>query len=697
MKPKHRKHKETKNRKRLKKQKLRNAQPQQQRTAAEKLLTGLQSLLQKAKSSDIWQKLRAAENRKIVFCAAALLLMPALLLLLTQIITVQNGSALFWGFGHGWAFFLGWIVLLGFCALVYGLSGKLWAAWLITAVPCLLIALVNHYKMALHGAPLMMNDFTLIGQLGIIAGYAMPNLRVSFATFAALLLAVAALAGLFLAEKGRRIPLRARGILAGAGAVICALSLFCLPGSALTARAADGAVTQAERVESAGVLAGLYCAWAGDQTMAPVVDSAALQESVKESAKAPAKVLPTAGDKHLPQAIIKGDAPQEEPVATPTVIFLMSESFFDITDIPTLHFETDPLPVFHALEETSVSGRFVSNTYCGGTGYVEMEVLTGICSYLLKESDTLTSLPAETYAAMPCITDVFSQYGYRKEFIHSHTNELYNRPSIYASFGFDSVRFSDSFPEDAEISGGYLSDMALSEEIIAAYENRGEEPLMLFTVSMENHQPYTAAKYGAPSGSGVTSELLSEEDLTTVDSYVSGLMNADRALGRLVDYFSAQEDPVMIVFWGDHLPNLTLPESKTAFEKLQWCSVGTTTDWSAEELQHMLSTNYVIWTNYGLEGEDKLSSSTMLGLEVLEHLGFTLTDYYRWLKGSLSGDYLMYRPRLYVDGDGNASTAIPGEHQTMMDFYASAVYNMVYGPQDLFTAHRVEAEEPQPT
>ena len=34
-------------------------------------------------------------------------------------------------------------------------------------------------------------------------------------------------------------------------------------------------------------------------------------------------------------------------------------------------------PVFHAVEETSTSGKLVSNTYCGGTGYVEMEVLTG--------------------------------------------------------------------------------------------------------------------------------------------------------------------------------------------------------------------------------------------------------------------------------------------------------------------------------
>ena len=42
--------------------------------------------------------------------------------------------------------------------------------------------------MELHGAPLMMNDFTLIGEFGIIAGYAMPNLKFSLLTVALLVL-----------------------------------------------------------------------------------------------------------------------------------------------------------------------------------------------------------------------------------------------------------------------------------------------------------------------------------------------------------------------------------------------------------------------------------------------------------------------------------------------------------------------------
>ena len=275
------KYKETKNRKKLKKLRLQK-QPGKEVTPAHGLGEKLKKKFQKLNLSVLWEKVNAGDIKSRLNIAA-LALMPVLLLLITQLITAQSSSALLWGFGHLWAFLLGWIVLVGVCALLYGVFGKLWLTWLLAAAPCVLVALVNHYKMELHGAPLMMNDFTLLGQFGIIAGYAMPNLRFSFATIASLMLAVALPVGLYLAEKGKRMTIKTRGIWSAVGAVVCALSLFCLPGSALTERAAAGATTQAERVDSAGVLTGLYCAWAGDQTKAPVVNAATLQESVQNT------------------------------------------------------------------------------------------------------------------------------------------------------------------------------------------------------------------------------------------------------------------------------------------------------------------------------------------------------------------------------------------------------------------------------
>ena len=694
------KYRETKNRKKLKKlrsQKELSAEYSSCGVSVEeprKLQDTLKALLRCGREAVAANPIRWGK-------ATVLLFVPAVLMLMSLLITEQSAAALLWPFGHGWAFLLGWVVILGAVLTIYGITGRMWAAWLGAAFPCILISLVNLYKMELHGAPLMMNDFTLIGEFGIIAGYAMPNLKFSLLTVTALVLSVGI--PVLLLHLDRRVKARShsRLLCAAAGFLLAVIAVFVIPGSTLAEKAEMGAETHTERVENSGILVGIYCTWASDRTMEDEVDLSVLQDSLgdleqtepalstEELSGEQTSDTPAPGEGEIPPE-------PEEPTPIPTVIFLMAESFFDITEIPALSFEADPIPVFHAVEETSTSGKLISNTYCGGTGYVEMEVLTGICSYLLKESDTLTSLPFEVYNAMPCISDVFDRYGYRMEFIHSHDNALYNRETIYRAFGFDSVRFSDSFPEDVEMSGGYVSDMALSEEIIAAYENRGEEPLMLYTVSLENHQPYVAAKYPAESGAGTASDLLAEDDLLAVDSYVQGLMNADRALGRLIDYFSGREDPVMIVFWGDHLPNLKLSDGTTAFEKLQWCSSGLTTQWEPEELQQMLSTDYFIWTNYGLAAEDAPSSSTMLGLQVLKALNFELTDYFRWLDKNVVPEYLMYRPRLFVDSEWNATQEIPAQAESTMKIYRAAVYNMVYGEQDLFTVYRNATDEGAP-
>lgn len=55
------------------------------------------------------------------------------------------------------------------------------------------------------------------------------------------------------------------------------------------------------------------------------------------------------------------------PAAAPDIIFVTSESFFDVTRLPGLTFSQDPLPNFHRLSETCTNGPFLSNTYGGGT------------------------------------------------------------------------------------------------------------------------------------------------------------------------------------------------------------------------------------------------------------------------------------------------------------------------------------------
>lgn len=67
--------------------------------------------------------------------------------------------------------------------------------------------------------------------------------------------------------------------------------------------------------------------------------------------------------------------------------------------------------------------------------------------------------------------------------------------------------------------------------------------------------------------------------------YAEGARDADAMLGRLVDYFSRRSEPVVLAFWGDHLPYL-------GDNQLGYRELGMDVDGLAG-----YETPYVIWAN----------------------------------------------------------------------------------------------------
>ncbi len=598
--------------------------------------------------------------------AAVLALLPFLLLVLERLICLQRPAALLSSGGRGGEYLL----LLCPALLFWALLGRLWAIWLAEGIPLLLLALVSHYKQLINGTPLELGDLSLLSGAGEILGFALPQARLTLPTVLCLggyllILGLLIAFGRFL-RPGRALRLGVLGCGAALGLVLGVLR----PVPANT--------------RGCGPALRLYTAWAEDlarpegRTADPAVLEAIRARVETAEAPRPARVP------------AEGKSEEATEPTFPTVIFLMSESFFDVTELPGLHFRTDPLENFHALAREGRTGPFLSPTYCGGTGYVEMEVLTGLCSGLLHGGDTLTSLPEERYRGLPCITDVFAAQGYCCGFVHSYNEKLYNRAVIYDAFGFDRRLFADDFPPDAQHAGGFLSDMALTGQILTLLEEGGGRRQMIFSVSMENHQPYYAGKYPEEAECGLSSPLLDGEELAVLNCYVHGLEDADRALGALVKALKAREEPVMLVFWGDHRPNLGLPDGRSVYADLGCCPGSDTEAWGPDELKSMLSTDYLIWTNYAPPGEGRTESSTLLGLHVLEELGFPLTDWFRWLRLELDGNCLLYRPRLFVEGTGEARDAVPPEQRERMRAFAAAVSDMVYGDNALFRRHRGE-------
>lgn len=600
-------------------------------------------------------------------CPVLLPLLPLLLVLLCHCAGQGGlGAALGTAVSAPGAFLLDLALFAAAFFLLLGCTGRAWIAWLPGLLP-LVLDLISHYKLLINGAPLLLSDLSLAPQLGEVLGFAAPQLRLSFWVIGAPAAFLLILLALLLWRKRLAAGMRLR-LLGGVAGLCLLLILILFPFSPELYAAAAG--------EEQETLLRFYAALRTDRLPASDGDAALLERLGREVDR-----------------LNDGAAVSGENAETPTVIFLMSESFFDLARLPGVSFDEDPQPHFHALQSSCSHGRFYSNTYAGGTGFVEMEVLTGLCSAFLRGSDNLTSLPDERYAALPCITDVLTPLGYRKTFLHSYNDKLYNRRRIYASFGFDAAYFEEDFPPDAEKKDGRISDMALSRELIRLYEaGRDDGPQLFYVVSVENHQPYTPGRYGAENDLRLESDLLTEEERESLRSYAYAARDADAALKRLTDYFAGAEEKVILVFWGDHMPNLK-GENGTIYEKLGMVSSSVTGEWSTEELAEMLATDYVIWTNFpGFPAGERAESCTLLGFHTLQYLGLPLSDYYRWLEARIDPFYLLYRARFFGDRQGGLYPDIPPEYREAMEEYAAAVRDTVYGEGRVFRRLREEEE-----
>ena len=88
------------------------------------------------------------------------------------------------------------------------------------------------------------------------------------------------------------------------------------------------------------------------------------------------------------------------------------------------------------------------------------------------------------------------------------------------------------------------------------------------------------------------------------EQYLSLTKKSDQALEYLLDYFSQREDPVVVLFFGDHWPNLE--------EEYLTDLLGTdSTSLGLKDMMREYQVPFVIWANYPLESQEiERSAST---------------------------------------------------------------------------------------
>lgn len=600
-------------------------------------------------------RLRRRVGGVLLLCA------PLILTFCCQLITLRSlEKTTAWIGGHLSATLLtAGVLFVAQLALLLCTGRPFWAV-LLLALPLSMLAVVSTVKELVNGAPLLISDLSMAGEAGSIAEFLYPGVSWGRGTLPALLLLGALIAALGYLFWGVALaPGRYRAVSCELMVVILGLILFTAPLQAFAA--GEEGETQAGRNERLGLLLGLYSAGVESAMSQPGDYTEDNLNRLLLELEAEAEPAPSAG-------------------VRPSVVLVISESFFDVTELPSLTFDRDPILNFRALGRTWPTGTFLSNTYAGGTGNVEMEILTGIPSAFLGAGESLTTLSDPTvYERLPSVVRAFSQNGYGTVMVHSYNDTLYNRGSNLPRIGFDATVYQEDFPEGSEEKGGFLSDHSLTQELIRRFEEKGEEPIFLYGLSMENHPPYYNRKFSESSNLGTKSSLLDRAGLEVMDALAHGLRDADAALGELLDYFAESDEPVMVVFLGDHLPGLFVTEEDNLYTAMGYSTSSNTEEWGAQEMKRMHSTSFLVWNNYGadLEVPETLSCSS-LGAKLLSWAGVERPLYFQWTDRA-SEEVLLYRSRLFVAGDGTAYEKPTRESEGTVDAWRNLVYDVLYG------------------
>lgn len=578
---------------------------------------------------------RPGRERAVACSAASAFAAGWVLTAVSELITTQSfadAAALLFGFtprAVATAAFLGLVI----CTLGF-LCRSIFAGGLIVTLFVAGLSFANYYKMLITSTPLYVQDIRLVTQVGGIMELNEASMKFSGESAAAVVIMLLVLVGLFFVSRRFRPRLR-EGLISGLISAILFASLFCVPASVESwfygpAGSGQAAAQDTQIVHNSrcGVLLGLWrsVVLGGEEELIPEPDE---EELMLMNAQSWIEELP--------------DTEKDEQ---PNVIFVLGESFFDVTELPGVSYAEDPVADFHRICSEGVSGKFYTHTLGYGTENIELEIMTGINTRFFSWDDMIYGWEQEKLLTYPSLPQLFSDAGYYTAYLHTFNDGIYNRTALYTALGFQDMYFSGDFaaidPEAAaapdywgymygKIAGEFYSDDYLADVTAELFDQKaGEGPVFLWAVTMENHTPYTADKFSSydfPFESD-----LGDEAVGVLNAVTQGVADCSEALGKLVDHLAAQDEPVIVVFFGDHRPGTPLESGATVYSELGMCPEDVA-DWELEDYAELYSTDYVIWSNDpsllpAEPGSRMNTSSTLLGVEALQMAGMDLDEYW---------------------------------------------------------------------
>ena len=570
-------------------------------------------------------------------------------------------EAMNWIYFYNMQFILSFVVIYAIYILVYNLIGKVFLSMVLSSCTLVILGIVNYLKLIFRGDPLYPSDFTQITHMQSVIPMVMDYFSWSYIFVIIVSIVACIVAGIYMRRYIQNVKIHL-----GIRALLVVGSIFVLYAYGNFANTFMNKVFQKSGVDF--VLWNQNENYASNGFVLGFISN--LDTTVMEKPKNYSKenMLQIANDIKKQYS---GNIGNQKKKEKPNIIFVMSESFWDPTKVTNLSFSEDPVPNLHHYIENFPGGQTISPTFGGNTANVEFEALTSYSMSLLKPGSIPYQQVITNKKEIPSIPTALKKEGYYTSAIHSFGRTFFKRDDVYKVLGFDKFNAEDTM-ENVDIDGDYISDLAMSKEIIAELEEQ-KQPTFIHAVTMQNHFPFTEGRFGE--NLIEISGLENEESKGELETYTEGLRRSDEALQYLIEQLDNLDRPTLLVFFGDHLPSLGT--NKSFYKENGYI----TNEKTPSERLAMAQTPLLMYANFDMPNDNLgLVSPIHFSNLIFDYAGLNKSLFYQFLS-ELYKEIPVLRDELKVDKNGEVINDLTKKQKEMLEQYKMLQYDLLVGNQ----------------
>lgn len=405
--------------------------------------------------------------------------------------------------------------------IIYAITRRFYWTTLITAVPTILVGLVNFYMLKYRNSPLQWADLKLAkeaGNMGTRYSYVPPKF---FWIFLVIIIAIIVVQFIFF----RKPPLKLRWWVRVAMIILSAAALIG------TVYFSDSTKNY-ERVAVTG-----GDVWNDTNRYATNGVIFAFEHSIHEGEIKKPSGYTEAKAKAILNRYTTTKVPSSKKI---NIIEIQLEAYQDFRKFtkfvdPSVYADLDKV------KAKSASGELYTSVFAGGTVDTERKILTGY-SPLPPINGDMTSL-----------VDYYKDDDYIATKAHPGYGWFYNRQNIDKYLGFTQFLDKEDYYNKHVSKKFIVPDSLVFKDLEKRFEKKPANKYWFNqTVTYQNHGPYAKTFKGTKLLH--PNYYINASDQAILNNYLTGIKKTNAALLQLVNYFEKQKQPVIIEFHGDHNP-----------------------------------------------------------------------------------------------------------------------------------------------